>query len=240
MIQISILVFAALAYYFAVFLKNKRVGYSLTTIFIVLFVASIGLLVGNEYSHFGMEKVTNEKTFQIQTVKKGSNLLLYKPLGTSGKEKVYIYRTPATENAKKPDTTKADVNVTNKVQRSDSNIAKVDQKTTRWEYKNDFYAFLFNLSNNNNEFIKQTNTFKVGNDWLVLTTNQASQLAKKMKDKNVQAQMKQEGEAFVKKTVAQEMQANPSLTNAQQQQIIKKAQTQYKAQATKEIIASLK
>ncbi|AKP67100.1 DUF4811 domain-containing protein [Companilactobacillus ginsenosidimutans] len=240
MIQISILVCAGLAYYFAVFLRNKRVGYSLMSVFIVLFILSIGLLVGNEYGHYGMEKVTTDKTIQIQTVKKGSNVLLYKKLGTNGKENVYIYRTPSTENATKPNTTKVDVNVKNSVKHGDYNIAKLSQKTQRWEYKNGFYSFLFNLSNNNKEFIKQQNTFKVGQDWLVLTTNQADKLNKKMKDKNVQAQMKAEGEAYVKKTVAQEMQANPSMTKAQQAKVIKQAEADFKVQAAKKIADTLK
>lgn len=240
MIQISILVFAALAYYFAVFLKNKRLGYTLTTVFLVLFVLSLGLLVGNEYGHFGMEKATVNTSRQITTVKKGSNILLYKKLGTNGKEQVYIYRTPDTADAKKPNTTKADVNVTNKVKQGDYDTSTLDQKTTRWQYKNDFYAFLFNLSKNNHEMVKQTNTFKVGQDWLVLTTSQANALNKKLKDKDVQAQMKADAEAYVKKTVAQEMQANPSMTKAQQAKVVKQAQNDYKIQASKKLVQSLK
>ncbi len=240
MIQISILVFAALAYYFAVFLKNKRVGYSLTSVFLVLFVGCLVLLVSNEYGHYGMHKVTEDKTFQIQTVKKGSNILLYQNLGTNGKETVYIYRTPSTANDKNPQHTKTETKVTNKVKQGNYSIAKVDQKTQRWEYKNDFYAFLFNLSNNNKEFIKQTNTFKVGQDWLVLTTKQASALSKKMKDKTVQAQMQQEGAAYVKNAVMQAMEANPSMSKAEQAKVTKQAEAQFKVEAAKKIADSVK
>lgn len=240
MIQILILVSAALAYYFAVFLKNKKVGYSLTTVFLVLFVASLGLLVGNEYGHFGMQKATVHKTVSVQTVKKGSNLLLYKPLGNKGKEKVYVYRTPETVDAKKPNTTKADVNVKNTVKVGDYDNATLEQTTKRWDYKNDFYAFLFNLSKNNHEFISQKNTFKVGQDWLVITTDQTNKLNKKLKDKTVKAQMAQEGEAYVKKVVAQEMQANPSMSKAQQAKVVKQAQAEYKIQAAKKLVDSLK
>ncbi|KRL65625.1 DUF4811 domain-containing protein [Companilactobacillus versmoldensis] len=240
MIQISILVLAALAYFCAVFVKNKRVGYSFTTVFIVLLIGATVSLVLNEQNHFGMEKVVSQKTIPIQTVKKGSNLLLYKELGNKGKERVYVYRTPSTENAKKPNTTKADINVKNKVKVGDYNISKIDQKTTRWEYKNGFYSFLFNLSNNNNEFVSQKNTFKIGQDWLVLTTKQANALNKKLKDKSVKAQMQQEGEAYVKKVVAQEMQANPSMSSAQQKKVVSEAQNAYKLQAVKDLVKDLK
>lgn len=99
MILISILIFAGLAYFFAVFLQNKKVGYSLSFTFIALFLIALVMLISNEYSHFGMEKVTSEKTYQIQSAQKGTNLLLEKKLGSNGKENVYVYRTPETAKA---------------------------------------------------------------------------------------------------------------------------------------------
>lgn len=240
MILVSILICAGLGYYFAVFLQNKKVGYSLSFTFIALFILSLILLVSNEYGHFGMQKVTNEKTYQIQSVQKGSNLLLKKELGTSGKEDVYIYRTPETANKKKPTTTKVDVNVKNVVKTGNYSAATLTRKTTRWEYKNDFYAFLFGISDNNKEFVKQTNTFKVGQDWLVLTTSQASQLQKQMKSKSFQAQMKQEGAAYVKDAVTKAMQANPSMSAAEQQQVTQQAEKAFKAQAQAKLIQEIK
>jgi hypothetical protein len=71
MIIISILVCAVLAYFCAVFVLNKKLGYSLAGIFIALFIISVGLLVANENNHLGMEKVTEDKTVQLSTVKKG-------------------------------------------------------------------------------------------------------------------------------------------------------------------------
>lgn len=239
MVQITILISAALAYFFAVFLKNKRVGYTLMSVFIALFLISIGLLVGNEYGHLGMEKVTTNKTIAIQTVKKGSNLLLYKKLGT-GNEKVYVYRTPDTAKAKKPNTTKADINVTNKVKQGNFDSSKINQKTTRWEYKNGFYSFLFNLSNNDKEFVKQSNTFEIGSDWLVLSTTQANKLNKMLKDKDVQAKMKSEGADYVKSVVAQEMSANPSMSETQRASVVKQAQAEYQASAVKKLVGNLK
>lgn len=240
MILVSILICAGLGYYFAVFLQNKKVGYSLSFTFIALFILSLILLVSNEYGHFGMQKVTNEKTYQIQSVQKGSNLLLKKELGTSGKEDVYIYRTPETANKKKPTTTKVDVNVKNVVKTGNYSAATLTRKTTRWEYKNDFYAFLFGISDNNKEFVKQTNTFKVGQDWLVLTTSQASQLQKQMKSKSFQAQMKQEGAAYVKDAVTKAMQATPSMSAAEQQQVTQQAEKAFKAQAQAKLIQEIK
>lgn len=240
MVQITILISAALAYFFAVFVKNKRLGYTVISVFIALFLISIGLLVGNEYGHLGMEKVTTNKTIAIQTVKKGSNLLLYKQLGTNSKEKVYVYRTPDTAKAKKPDNTKADINVTNKVKQGNFDSSHIKQETTRWEYKNGFYSFLFNLSNNDHEFVKQTNTFEIGSDWMVLSTSQASKLDKMLKDKDVQAKMKSEGADYVKSIVAQEMKANPSMSETQRAEVVKQAQAEYQASAVKKLVGNMK
>lgn len=239
MVLISILIFAALAYFFAVFLKNKKVGYSLCFAFIALFIVGLVMLISNEYNHFGMEKVTTEKTQQIQSVQKGSNLLLRKDLGTSGKENVYVYRTPATAKAKKPQTTKVNLHVKNIVKTGDYANATLTKKTTRWEYKNGFYSFLFGISDNNKEFVKQTNTFKVGQDWLVLTTTQAKQLQKKMSSKSFKQQMKQEGEAFVKAAVVKAMQANPAMTSSQQKQVMQQAQKEFQAQAQAKLVEEI-
>ncbi|WP_201307184.1 DUF4811 domain-containing protein [Companilactobacillus farciminis] len=240
MVLISILLCAGLAYFFAVFLKNKKVGYSLAFTFIGLFIIGLVLLISNEYGHFGMEKVTTEKTYQIQSVQKGANLLLEKKLGTNGKESVYVYRTPETAKAKKPQTTKVDSQVKNVVKTGNYKNATVTKKTTRWEYKNGFHSFLFGISDNNKEFIKQTNTFKVGDDWLVLTTTQAKQLQKKMNSKAFKAQMKQEGEAFVKAEVTKAMMQNPAMTAAQQKQVTKQAQQAFQAQAQAKLIQEIK
>lgn len=240
MVLISILLCAGLAYFFAVFLKNKKVGYSLAFTFIGLFIIGLVLLISNEYGHFGMEKVTTEKTYQIQSVQKGTNLLLEKKLGTNGKESVYVYRTPETAKAKKPQTTKVNSQVKNVVKTGNYKNATVTKKTTRWEYKNGFYSFLFGISDNNKEFVKQTNTFKVGDDWLVLTTTQAKQLQKKMNSKAFKAQMKQEGEAFVKAEVTKAMMQNPSMTAAQQKQVTKQAQQAFQAQAQAKLIQEIK
>jgi len=235
MVIISILICAVLSYYFAVFIQNKKVGYTLAGIFIVIFIGSIVLLVSNEYDHFGMKKVTSEKTEQIQTVQKGNNILLYKELGTSGKEDVYIYRTPETAKAKNPDHTKAKLHVTNTVKKGSSSNT-LTSKTTRWEYKNGFYSFLFSISGNNKEFVKQSNTFHIGDDWIVLSTTQATKLSKEMKSKKVQAQMRSEGEAYVKAAVTKAMMANPTMTSAQQKQVMQQAQKEFKAQAMAKIV----
>lgn len=186
-----------------------------------------------------MEQKTDQKVYQVQSVQKGSNLLLRKDLGTSGKENVYVYRTPETANAKKPKTTKADLDVKNVVKTGNYDNATLTQKTTRWVYKNGFYSFLFGIEGNNKEFIKQTNTFKVGNDWLVLSTTQAKQLQKKMKSKSFKKQMKQEGEAYVKKAIAGAMQANPQMTSAQQKKVAKQAQKDFQAEAQAKLVKEI-
>ncbi|APX71246.1 DUF4811 domain-containing protein [Companilactobacillus allii] len=238
MIIVLILLSVVLAFYFAVFIQNKKVGYSLMAVSIVVFLCGLVMLISNEYNHFGMHKVTSEKTEQIQTVQKGNNILLYKELGTSGKEDVYIYRRPETAKAKNPDHTKAKLNVTNKVKKGASSNT-LAQKTTRWEYKNGFYSFLFGISGNDKEFVKQTNTFHIGDDWLVLSTTQAAKLSKEMKSKKVQAQMKTQGEAYVKAALTTAMTQNPTMSASQQKQVMKQAQKEFKAQAMAKVVKEL-
>jgi len=80
----------------------------------------------------------------------------------------------------------------------------------------------------------------VGNDWLVLTTNQASQLQKRMKSKTFQAQVKQEGEVYVKAAVAKAMQANPKMSADEQQQTAQQAQKAFQGQIQAKLIQEIK
>ena len=75
-------------------------------------------------------------------------------------------------------------NETNKVEQTDGKAEKVSE-TTYWVYKNDQYKFWFNLADNNHEYERRVNTFKLPADWIELSTDQASELAKRVEEQKV-------------------------------------------------------
>ncbi|WP_129045384.1 DUF4811 domain-containing protein [Companilactobacillus metriopterae] len=240
MVLVIILASVLISYYFAVYVKNKKVGYSVASLFILVLIGSLSLLVANEYSHFGMEQKTTSTTEDIHPVQSGMNVLIYKQVGTSGKENVYVYKTSKDKHSKDTSHTKVDVNVTNKVKYGTYENPKLTKKTTHWVYKNDFYKLLFGIANNDNEFVKQTNTFYIDKSWATMSTDEAKQLQKMMGSKEVQAQSKEQGEAYVKAALAKAMQANPSMTPDQQKQVISDAQAQYQASALKQALKTIR
>lgn len=151
----------------------------LSLVFGLLFVLSLGLIVGNITNHFGMEEVTETKTTPLVSSADQSdvNMLLYQSLG-DGTEKVYLYRTDDKQKEPKATGTK---NETNKVEQTESKAEKISE-TTYWVYKNDQYKFWFNLADNNHEYERRVNTFKLPNDWIELSTDQASELAKRVEE----------------------------------------------------------
>lgn len=119
--------------------------------------------------------------------------MLYQDLG-DGTEKIYLYRTDEQQNKPKAtDTNK----VKNVVKTIDGTKAYLINMRKQWIYKNSFYQFLFNIADNNHEYIRQTNEFNLPTSWVTLSVKQAKSLEEQVK-KN-QAQMAIEGQAYVMK-----------------------------------------
>ena len=103
---------------------------------------------------------------------------------------------------------------------------------------NSFYQFLFNIADNNHEYIKQTNEFYLSTSWVTLSVKQAKSLEEQVK-KN-QAQMAKEGQAYVMKKMKETILTNPQMNEVVQKQLSEKFQKEYQAKAIAKIIQKVK
>ncbi|CAH1851505.1 DUF4811 domain-containing protein [Convivina praedatoris] len=182
MILLILFLFVALAFISLMFLDKQTyvIGGVIGFIGIIL---SVGLITANMANHFGMEtKVTTHKSMMYSaTNSKGYGVLLYQPVGTSGKENVYIYRKH--EQDQKPTIVKPDLTMTTNRQEIAGNQAYRVIKDTRYVYKNDFWKLMFSIAGNDGELKKRQVTYQLPQNWIALTTQQAKNLQAKMTPK---------------------------------------------------------
>ena len=145
-------------------LTNNKVLHAITSIvFAVLFILSTFFITINFHDHYGMHKVTHEtSTNLVSSTDKGMNMLLYQPIGTSGKDKVVIYRTD--ENATKPSHTGTD-KVENKIITINNAKAKLVTKTVKYEYNSSANRLWFGLAQKPTRE-KTINYFYVPKSWM--------------------------------------------------------------------------
>lgn len=230
---IFVAVILAIALFISMVSISKPLLRNLTSLIIaILFALSLSLIVLNDRDHFGMKKITTTQTADLISVSPSKQLkmLLYQNVGTSGKNRVYIYKTQATQ--KKPTTTNPDpTHTTNKVKVT-TQSPRIVTKTTRWVYKNDAYKLWFGIAGNNHKLIQHKNTFEINNDWLTLSSVQAKKLQSLAKQNT--AKMKKEAQVYVtaavKKTLTAAMRKDPTMSAAK-----RKALT---AEATKKATAA--
>ena len=218
-----------------VFASNKwQIG--LSFVFGFIFIASLTLVTLNVTHHFGIkqEVITKKVELQSSVAQSQIPILLYQGLG-DGTEKVYLYRTD--EQQKKPKATNTD-KVKNVVKPIDGTKAYLTNKKKQWVYKNSFYRFLFNIADNNHEYIKQTNEFYLPASWVTLSVKQAKSLEEQVK-KN-QAKMAKEVQAYVMKKMKEAILTNPQMDEVAQKQLSEKFQKEYQSKAIAEIIQKVK
>jgi hypothetical protein len=229
-VVISVIAFALLN----VFAKNK-VQTMISLVFGLIFVLSLTAMMANLSAHFGMEKTTTTTTKPLVSSSDSDQLsmLLYQPLG-DGTEKIYLYRTD--ESQKKPKQTRMD-HVTNHVVEN-AKAAEKETKTTRWIYKNDVYRFLFGIAGNDEEFIREENTFSLPDSWALLTVDQAKKLAS-LAEKQ-QETMKTEGQAFVQEKMQAALMADPTMDEAEQKAKVSQFTAEYQKEAMAKLIEEAK
>lgn len=232
-----ILVLAAILFFLA-FMFTNRMGTRILAVSLtgIVLIGSCVVMVANYHDHYGMKKVTTQTNQQIYSASgsKLLNLLLYKPVGTSGKNNVYIY--DRKQSQKTPSHTKADEYTYNKIKTTNSQTAAVTTNTTRWEYKNDFYADLFMWSGMNHKIVKRVNTFYIPRTWLKLSVSQAPKLEKLMKSSAFKTQMTEQGKQYVETELKAAMMKDPQMTAAQQAKLASHLQQQFEIQALKQAI----
>ncbi len=244
---IFVAVILAIALFISMVSISKPLLRNLTSLIIaILFALSLSLIVLNDRDHFGMKKITTTQTADLISVSPSKQLkmLLYQNVGTSGKNRVYIYKTQATQ--KKPTTTNPDpTHTTNKIKVT-TQSPRIVTKTTRWVYKNDAYKLWFGIAGNNHKLIQHKNTFEINNDWLTLSSVQAKKLQHLAKQNT--AKMKKEAQVYVtaavKKTLTAAMRKDPTMSAAKRKALTaeaaKKATAAYQKQAMAKMVEEAK
>lgn len=232
--MITIIMFlGAIAFFAAImFSPSNRTRWLLGMISGLIFVGSTLMITANFHEHWGMKQVTTTKTQKIYSTSSQMQLALYQPVGTSGKDNVYIYQTKPRQ--KTPQHTQANEFTTNRLVWTDSDQATLTVKETRWRFKNDFYKVLFAGSKMDGKLVSRTNTFRYPKTFVKISVKQAQAL----KSPATQAQLKAQAAAYVTAKVQAAKQQNPDLTEAQLQKLTQQAQQEYQAQMIKKTMAA--
>lgn len=228
-----------ISYVYVVDKKKRLLAAGISAIVMLL---SISMIVANFYSHYGMIQSTSVKKQQIYPVSTFSDtkLILYRPIGTKGKENVWIYNT---NKAKKtPTHTQANEYTSNKVTVSSNEYAYLKTSETRWIYKSKTDKFLFGIAQNNNQLVKRRNTLTLPKSWEKLSVSQAKRLKKRLKDTQVQSKLKEQISKNVKKELTIIIAKKPSLAKnkAAQAALLKHLSTQAQKKAIRQIINDIK
>lgn len=239
--MITVIMFiGAIAFFVSImFAPNMRTRWILGLITGLTFVGSTVIITANFHDHWGMKRITTTKTQKIYSASSQMQLILYQPVGTSGKDNVYIYQTKPRQ--KTPQHTQANEFTTNRLVWTDSDQATLTVKETRWRFKNDFYKVLFAGSKMDGKLVSRTNTFRYPKTFVKISVKQAQALKKQaqaLKSPATQAQLKAQAAAYVTAKVQAAKQQNPDLTEAQLQKLTEQAQQEYQAQMIKKMMAA--
>lgn len=239
--MITVIMFiGAIAFFVSImFAPNMRTRWILGLITGLIFVGSTVIITANFHDHWGMKRITTTKTQKIYSASSQMQLILYQPVGTSGKDNVYIYQTKPRQ--KMPQHTQANEFTTNRLVWTDSDQATLTVKETRWRFKNDFYKVLFAGSKMDGKLVSRTNTFRYPKTFVKISVKQAQALKKQaqaLKSPATQAQLKAQAAAYVTAKVQAAKQQNPDLTEAQLQKLTQQAQQEYQAQMIKKMMAA--
>lgn len=239
--MITVIMFiGAIAFFVSImFAPNMRTRWILGLITGLIFVGSTVIITANFHDHWGMKRITTTKTQKIYSASSQMQLILYQPVGTSGKDNVYIYQTKPRQ--KTPQHTQANEFTTNRLVWTDSDQATLTVKETRWRFKNNFYKVLFAGSKMDGKLVSRTNTFRYPKTFVKISVKQAQALKKQaqaLKSPATQAQLKAQAAAYVTAKVQAAKQQNPDLTEAQLQKLTEQAQQEYQAQMIKKMMAA--
>ena len=228
--MVIILTFLGALAFFAcmMFIQQKSLRIILATLTGIIFVGSTLLMTLNYSHHFGMQKVTTTTTKRIYSASNSSMpLAIYQPVGKGGRDDVYIYNTKVKQ--KTPNHTQANEYTTSRIKWTNGSTPQLVTTETRWQYRNDFYKVLYAWSGMNNTLVKRTNVLEYPRMYVKLTTSQADKLARVAKSATgtkLQAQVAEQGRAFVISKVQAAMAKNPNMTAKQIQEVSAQAEQQ--------------
>ncbi|MDF7637532.1 DUF4811 domain-containing protein [Leuconostocaceae bacterium ESL0958] len=183
MIIFLIFIFLVLTFISWMLISKGSLRYPLTLIFAALTVVSIAGVIANMHEHYGMEVQTKTTKKEIYSAQGQNNygILSYQQIGTSGKEKVYVYR--ASADAQKPVTAKPDLQTSTKIENIDGNKAYQVTKAQRYVYKNNFYKFMFGIAGNNYDLKHRDVSYQLPANWLAMSVQDGMKLQSLVKEK---------------------------------------------------------
>lgn len=146
----------------------------------IVFIGSTAIVTLNYSHHFGMKQVTtsSSKVIYSATSKQAMPIILYQPVGTSGRDDVYLYN--ESPDQKRPTHTPANEQTHNRLQYIDGDQIRLTTKETRWQYRSGWDHFLFAGSGMDGKLVKRTNTFYYPHYYVKATPKQMKQLAAQM------------------------------------------------------------
>lgn len=146
----------------------------------IIFIGSTAIVTLNYSHHFGMKQVTTSSSSVIYsaTSKQGMPVILYQPVGTSGRDDVYLYN--ESPDQKKPSHTAANEQTRNYLQYTNGDQVRLTTKETRWQYRSSWDHFLFAGSGMDGKLVKRTNTFYYPRYYVKATPKQIKRLAAQM------------------------------------------------------------
>ncbi|MCK8617496.1 DUF4811 domain-containing protein [Fructobacillus sp. M158] len=186
MIIILLILFVILAFLSIMLIKETKVRWVATIASFIAVALCLVFITGNAHDHWGMKVKTVTKKAQIYSAQDQNTygVLAYQPVGTSGKEKAFVYK--ATVAAKDATVAKPDLKTTTAIQDIDGNQAFQVTTTKEYVYDNGFYQFLFGWAGNNHDVKSKLVTYQVPATWIALSTQDGAKLkailAQKMGD----------------------------------------------------------
>lgn len=245
MILVIIAVSSVLFFMSFVLIKSGMRRFITASGLLVILMLSVVGLIANDQHNFGMKKVTTSKSVAIKPMVASKQLpvkiVLYQPVGTSGKDNVYLYKTIDNKKVN----TQTDGKTTNKVKLTNVKQANLTVKTTKYVYTNKVTKWLFKLDNKK-QIVKRENKFNLPkNNWVELSVQQAKQLQKtaaKSQTKASQAAQKTAATAYVTGKVKAAIAQKPSLmTDAKAQKALSnKFLAEYKLIVAQKLIKQIK
>lgn len=168
MIIVLLILFVVLAFLSIMLIKDRKLRISATLLSFLAVAASLVLITGNAHDHWGMKVKTTTNKVQIYSAQ-GQNtygVLAYQAVGTSGREKAYVYKAAA--NSLKATVAKPDLKTSTAIEHIDGNQAFQVTKTKEYVYENGFYQFLFGWAGNNHDVKSKVVTYQVPGTWIAL------------------------------------------------------------------------
>ena len=223
--SIIILVLATISFFCFTVLPTLKYHVLYALLSFAIMVLCTGAIILNDSYNLGMK-------VQTVTQKQKLDVLLYQPLGTKS-ERVYLYHNSSDE--KKLRQTKT-TDTTTKYSQTGKTPQLVVTKE-RYVYQNGLSELFFGILGNNNRLKHQTYEFKLTDNWVVLSTKQAKQLKKLLKEHDTE--LKQNISQVIQQELAQKLQQNPTMSSSEREKLVKELQKQATQQLVKKLITQV-